>query len=155
MSGESVEAWLAVHAPDLALIDHSRSTATVIEAAEVLGVEPARIAKTLAIKVGEEIMLLVTRGDARLDNALCKAELGGRPRMLDPEATLAATGHAVGGVCPFGLNQALPIVADTSLRAFDTAFPAAGTQTSSVEVAPARLAEIIGARWVTICKLPE
>lgn len=155
MSGESVKAWLAEHAPDLGLIDHSRSTATVIEAAEVLSVEPARIAKTLAIKVGEEIMLLVTRGDARLDNALCKAELGGRPRMLDPEATLAATGHAVGGVCPFGLSQALPIVADTSLRAFETVFPAAGTQTSSVEVEPERLAAIIGARWVTICKLPE
>ena len=155
MSGESVRAWLAQHAPDLKLIDHSRSTATVIEAADVLGVEPARIAKTLAIKVDGEILLLVTRGDARLDNALCKAELGGRPRMLDPEATLAATGHAVGGVCPFGLTTALPIVADRSLLAFETVFPAAGTQTSSVEVAPLRLAELIGARWVTICKLPE
>ncbi len=155
MSGESVQAWLEQNAPDLRLIDHSRSTATVIEAADVLGVEPARIAKTLAFKVGDEIMLLVARGDARLDNALCKAELGGRPRMLDPDATLAATGHAVGGVCPFGLSQALPIVADRSLLAFDTVFPAAGTQTSSVEVAPQRLAELIGARWVTICKLPE
>lgn len=155
MSGESVTAWLAEHAPDLRLIDHSRSTATVAEAAEVLGVEPAQIAKTLAIKVDGEVMLLVTRGDARLDNALCKAELGGRPRMLDPEATLAATGHAVGGVCPFGLSQELPIVADTSLLAFATVFPAAGTQTSSVAVEPRRLAEIIGARWVTICKLPD
>ena len=155
MSGESVTAWLAEHAPDLRLIDHSRSTATVADAAEVLSVEPARIAKTLAIKVDGEVMLLVTRGDARLDNALCKAELGGRPRMLDPEATLAATGHAVGGVCPFGLSQALPIVADTSLLAFGTVFPAAGTQTSSVEIEPRRLAEIIGARWVTICKLPD
>ena len=155
MSGESVRAWLANHAPDLMLIDHSRSTATVIEAADVLGVEPARIAKTLALKVGDEVMLLVTRGDARLDNALCKAQLGGRPRMLDPEATLAATGHAVGGVCPFGLSNMLPIVADTSLLAFETVFPAAGTQTSSVEVEPRRLAELIGARWVTICKLPE
>jgi prolyl-tRNA editing enzyme YbaK/EbsC (Cys-tRNA(Pro) deacylase) len=155
MSGESVKAWLGEHAPDLKLINHSRSTATVIEAAEVLGVEPARIAKTLAFKVGDAVMLLVARGDARLDNALCKAEFGGRPRMLDPEATLAATGHAVGGVCPFGLSQPLPIVADRSLLAFDTVFPAAGTQTSSVEVEPTRLAELIGARWVTICKLPE
>ena len=154
MSGESVAAWLAQHAPDLRLIDHSRSTATVAEAADVLGVEPARIAKTLAFKVDGEVMLLVTRGDARLDNALCKAELGGRPRMLDPEATLAATGHAVGGVCPFGLSLALPIVADTSLLAFGSVFPAAGTQTSSVEVEPRRLAQIIDARWVTICKLP-
>lgn len=155
MSAESVLAWLAEHASDLSLIDHSRSTATVAEAAEVIGVEPGRIAKTLALRVGDEIVLLVTRGDARLDNALCKAELGGRPRMLDAAATLAATGHAVGGVCPFGLATQLPIVADRSLLAYPTVFPAAGSLTSSVEIAPQRLAELIGARWVTICTLPE
>ena len=155
MSAESVLAWLAEHAPDLALIEHSRSTATVAEAAEVIGVAPGRIAKTLALRVADEIILLVTRGDARLDNALCKAELGGRPRMLDAEATLAATGHAVGGVCPFGLATQLPIVADRSLLTYPTVFPAAGSLTSSVEIAPQRLAELIGARWVTICTLPE
>ncbi len=155
MSAESVLAWLAEHASDLSLIDHSRSTATVAEAAEVIGVEPGRIAKTLALRLGDEIVLLVTRGDARLDNALCKAELGGRPRMLDAAATLAATGHAVGGVCPFGLATQLPIVADRSLLAYPTVFPAAGSLTSSVEIAPQRLAELIGARWVTICTLPE
>ena len=155
MSAETVLAWLAEHAPDLELIDHSRSTATVAEAAAVIGVEPGRIAKTLALKVGEETMLLVTRGDARLGNALCKAELGGRPRMLNAEATLAVTGHAVGGVCPFGLAHDLPIVADRSLLAYPTVFPAAGSQTSSVEIAPQRLAELIGARWVTICTLPD
>ena len=155
MSAESVLTWLAEHAPDLALIEHSRSTATVAEAAEVIGVAPGRIAKTLALRVADEIILLVTRGDARLANALCKAELGGRPRMLDAEATLAATGHAVGGVCPFGLATQMPIVADRSLLAYPTVFPAAGSLTSSVEIAPQRLAELIGARWVTICTLPE
>ncbi len=155
MSAESVLAWLAEHAPDLKLIDHSRSTATVAEAAEVLGVEPGRIAKTLAFKVGETVYLLLARGEARLDNARCKAELGGRPRMLDPETTLALTGHAVGGVCPFGLASDLPILADRSLLAYPTVFPAAGSRTSSVEVEPRRLAELVGARWVEICKLPE
>ena len=155
MSAETVLAWLADHAPDLKLIDHSRSTATVAEAAEVIGVEPGRIAKTLALKVGDTVMLLVTRGDARLGNALCKAELGARPRMLDAEATLAATGHAVGGVCPFGLASDLPIVADRSLLAYPTVFPAAGSQTSSVEIEPNRMAQLIGARWVTICTLPD
>ena len=155
MSAETVLAWLADHAPDLKLIDHSRSTATVTEAAEVIGVEPGQIAKTLALKVGDGMMLLVTRGDARLSNALCKAELGGRPRMLDAEATLAVTGHAVGGVCPFGLAQELPIIADRSLLAYPTVFPAAGSQTSSVEIAPLRLAELVGARWVTVCTLPD
>jgi prolyl-tRNA editing enzyme YbaK/EbsC (Cys-tRNA(Pro) deacylase) len=155
MSAESVMAWLAEHAPDLALIDHSRSTATVAEAADVLGVEPGRIAKTLAFRVGETVYLLLARGDARLDNGKCKAELGGRPRMLDPEETLAVTGHAVGGVCPFGLARDLPIVADRSLLAYETVFPAAGSQTSSVELTPQRLAELVGARWTEICKLPE
>lgn len=155
MSAESVMAWLAEYAPDLALIDHSRSTSTVAEAADVLGVEPGRIAKTLAFRVGETVYLLLARGDARLDNGKCKAELGGRPRMLDPAETLAVTGHAVGGVCPFGLASEMPIVADRSLLAYSTVFPAAGSQTSSVELTPQRLAELVGARWVEICKLPE
>jgi prolyl-tRNA editing enzyme YbaK/EbsC (Cys-tRNA(Pro) deacylase) len=155
MSHESVVAWLARHAPDVRLIDQAQSTATVAEAAATLGVEPGRIAKTLAFRVGDEPMLLVARGDARLDNVRCKAELGGRPRMLDPDETLALTGHAVGGVCPFGLATALPILADRSLLAYPTVFPAAGSRTSSVEVEPRRLAELVGARWVEICKLPE
>ena len=155
MSAATVLKWLAEHAPDLRLIEHSRSTATVAEAAEVIGVEPGRIAKTLALRVGEEIMLVVTRGDARLDNGLCKTALGGRPRMLDAEAALAATGHAVGGVCPFGLATALPIIADRSLLSYRTVFPAAGSRTSSVEIEPQRLAELIGARRAEVCKLPK
>jgi prolyl-tRNA editing enzyme YbaK/EbsC (Cys-tRNA(Pro) deacylase) len=154
MSFESVRAWLAEHAPDIAIIDQGASTATVAEAAEALGVEPARIAKTLALRVGETVLLVVARGDARLDNAKSKAEFGGRPRMLDPEETLALTGHAVGGVCPFGLATALPVYCDVSLRDFATVFPAAGSRTSSVEVAPARLAELVSRRWVDVCKLP-
>lgn len=155
MSHESAAAWLAQHAPDVRLIDQAQSTATVAEAAATLGVEPGRIAKTLAFRVGDAPYLLVTRGDARLDNVRCKAELGGRPRMLDPEETLKLTGHAVGGVCPFGLATELPILADRSLLAYPTVFPAAGSRTSSVELAPLRLAELVGARWTEICKLPE
>ncbi|MCE2841287.1 MAG: YbaK/EbsC family protein [Novosphingobium sp.] len=155
MSHESAVAWLAQHAPDVRLIDQAQSTATVAEAAATLGVEPGRIAKTLAFRVGDAPYLLVTRGDARLDNAQCKAELGGRPRMLDPDETLALTGHAVGGVCPFGLATPLPILADRSLLAYPTVFPAAGSRTSSVELEPQRLAQLVGARWTQICKLPE
>ncbi|HEY0315219.1 MAG TPA: YbaK/EbsC family protein [Sphingomonas sp.] len=154
MSFESARTWLAEHAPDLAIIDQGASTATVAEAAEALGVEPARIAKTLALRVGETVLLVVARGDARLDNAKCKAEFGGRPRMLDPEETLALTGHAVGGVCPFGLANPLPVYCDVSLRAFGTVFPAAGSRTSSVELSPDRLAALVSVRWVDACKLP-
>lgn len=153
MSLESVRAWLAEHAPDLPLIEVSASTATVDLAAEALGVEPGRIAKTLAIRVGADVFLLVTRGDARLDNAKCKAELGGRPRMLGPEETLLLTGHPVGGVCPFGLATPLPVYCDRLLMAFESVFPAAGSLNSSVEVAPDRLFKLVATRWVDLSRL--
>lgn len=155
MSLESVRAWLAEHAPDVAVIDNGTSTATVTEAAQALGVEPARIAKTLAVRVKDEIFLLVARGDARLDNQKTKAAFGGRPRMLGPEETLAMTGHPVGGVCPFGLATPLPVYCDVSLREFDTIFPAAGSLTSSVALTPARLAALVAKGWVDLCRLPE
>ena len=154
MSLESVKAWVADHAPDLRLIEAHSSTATVADAAQTLGVEPGRIAKTIALRVGDELLLLVTRGDARLDNLKCKAAFGGRIRMLDPEQTLAATGHVVGGVCPFGLATPLPVHADISLQAFTTVFPAAGSRNASLEIAPERLAELTSARWVDCCTLP-
>ena len=155
MSRESVRAWLTAHAPDLRTIDVEESTATVIEAAAALGVEPARIAKTLAVRAGGEVFLLVARGDARLDNAKCKAGLGARPRLLGPEETLTLTGHPVGGVCPFGLATPLPVYCDVSLQEFDLVYPAAGSLNSSVEVTPARLFELVGARWVDLCRLPD
>src|SRR5687768_6394152 len=103
MSVESVRAFLAEHAPDLPVIEVEESTATVDLAARALGVEPSRIAKTLAVRVNGQVFLLVARGDARLDNAKTKAAFGGRPRMLGPEEIFELTGHPVGGVCPFGL----------------------------------------------------
>ncbi|HLO20103.1 MAG TPA: YbaK/EbsC family protein, partial [Sphingomicrobium sp.] len=119
MSLESVKAWLAAHAPDLRLIEVEESTATVETAAKALGVEPGRIAKTLAVRAGDYLFLLCTRGDARLDNRKCKDEFGARPRMLGPEETFEATGHRVGGVCPFGLRQPLPVYLDVSLKGFE------------------------------------
>ena len=154
MSLESVSAWLAAHAPDLELIEVAQSTATVAAAAAALGVEPARIAKTLAVRAGEETFLLVARGDARLDNGKCKAEFGARPRMLGPEETLALTGHPVGGVCPFGLAHPLPVYLDESLRAFDIVYPAAGSLNTSVEVRPQRLYDLVAERWVDLCLTP-
>lgn len=155
MSFQSVRAWLAEHAPDLRLIEVEESTATVATAAAALGVEPGRIAKTLAVRVGESVFLLVARGDARLDNGKTKAAFGGRPRMLGPEETQALTGHPVGGVCPFGLAQPLPVYLDVSLKAFDLVYPAAGSLNTSVEVTPERLFALVGKDWVDLCRLPE
>ncbi len=154
MSVQSVRAWLSANAPDLRLIEVEASTATVAAAAEALGVEPGMIAKTLAVRAGEQTFLLVTRGDARLDNRKCKDTLGARPRMLGPEETLALTGHAVGGVCPFGLSTPLPVYLDVSLKAFTTVYPAGGSLNTSVEVPTERLFNLVGERWVDLCKLP-
>jgi prolyl-tRNA editing enzyme YbaK/EbsC (Cys-tRNA(Pro) deacylase) len=155
MSLESVRAWLAEHAPDLSLIETHESTATVETAARALGVEPGRIAKSLAVRVGADVFLLVTRGDARLDNAKTKKAFGNRPRMLGTNETFAITGHPVGGVCPFGLATDLPIYLDESLKAFETVFPAGGSLNTSVELSTNRLFELVGDRWVDICRLPE
>jgi prolyl-tRNA editing enzyme YbaK/EbsC (Cys-tRNA(Pro) deacylase) len=153
MTLESARAWLSEHAPDLPVIEVEASTATVNLAAEALGVEPGRIAKTLAIRVRDETFLVVARGDARLDNVKSKAEFGGRPRMLGPEETFAVTGHPVGGVCPFGLATPLSVYCDVSLKDFDIVYPAAGSLNSSVEVTPQRLAELVSTRWVDVCRL--
>lgn len=153
MSLQSVKAWLAQHAPDLRLIEVEDSTATVDTAAKALGVQPGRIAKTLAIRAGGHLFLLCTRGDGRLDNRKCKDEFGARPRMLGPEETLEVTGHPVGGVCPFGLKQPLPVYLDASLKAFDVVYPAGGSLNTSVEVATERLFDLVAERWVDLCVL--
>lgn len=155
MTAEAVQAWLAKNAPDLPLIVVEETTATVDAAAKALGVEPGRIAKTLAVRAGEQTFLLVARGDARLDNRKCKDEFGARPRMLGPEEKLALTGHAVGGVCPFGLKTELPVYLDQSLKAFDTVYPAGGSLNTSVEVSTERLFALVAERWVDLCRLPE
>lgn len=152
MSEQSVRDYLAAHAPDIEIIDQGKSTATVAEAAEALGVEPGRIAKTLSLRVDGRVLLVVARGDARLDNRKTKDALGGRPRMLAAEEVAALTGHPVGGVCPFGLAAPLPIYCDVSLKAFDIVYPAAGSRTSSVCIAPERLARLVDAQWVDICQ---
>lgn len=145
---------VAGHAPELHLIEAHGSTATVADAAATLGVEPGRIAKTIALRVSDRILLPVTRGDARLHNLKCKAAFGGRIRMLGPDETLEVTGHVVGGVCPFGLATPIPVYADVSLRDFATVFPAAGSRNTSLEIAPERLAEVTEASWVDCCTLP-
>jgi prolyl-tRNA editing enzyme YbaK/EbsC (Cys-tRNA(Pro) deacylase) len=155
MSAESVRAWIAEHAPDLPIIEVEGTTATVATAAESLGVQPGRIAKTLAVRAGQQTFLVVARGDARLDNRKCKDELGARPRMLGPDETFELTGHPVGGVCPFGLKTPLPVYIDVSLKAFDTVYPAGGSLNTSVEVATDRLFELVGDRWVDVCRMPS
>ncbi len=154
MSLQSVQADLARRAPDLLVEVTDLSTATVQLAASVHGVEPGQIAKTLCIRVRDEELLLVTRGDARLDNTKSKTAFGGRPRMLGAEDVLRLTSHPVGGVCPFGLPQPLPIYLDTSLQIYDLVIPAGGDTHASVRLSVDRLAELCGNRWVDACLPP-
>jgi len=152
MSLDSVRAFFAVKAPDIAIIELTQNTATVALAAEGHGVAPAQIAKTLSLKVGEQNFLVVTRGDARLDNKKAKAVFGGKVRMLGDEEVMAVTGHPIGGVCPFGLPTPVPVYCDVSLKAFDEVVPAAGSTNSAVRISPYRMAELVDAVWVDVCQ---
>src|SRR6267378_7065313 len=151
MSVESVRAFFAEKAPDIAVIESPVSSATVTLAARAYGVEPARIAKTLSLRIGERVVLIVASGTARMDNKKVKARFGGKPKMLNAEDVAEITGHEVGGVCPFGLKTPLPVYCDVSLRAFDEVVPAAGSTHSAVRIAPARMAELVSAEWVDVC----
>jgi prolyl-tRNA editing enzyme YbaK/EbsC (Cys-tRNA(Pro) deacylase) len=152
MSLESVRAFLAHHAPDIRIVELPTSTATVAQAAEGHGVTVSQIAKTLSLRVGERNFLVVTAGDARLDNRKAKATFGGKARMLSAEEVLTITGHPVGGVSPFGLTTTLAVYCDVSLRAFDEVVPAAGSTHSALRINPIRMAELVGAQWVDVCQ---
>ncbi|MBY5652353.1 YbaK/EbsC family protein [Rhizobium leguminosarum] len=152
MSLESVRAFFRAHAPDIEIIETAESSSTVALAAEAHGVEPSQIAKTICLRVGEQMMLVVAGGTARLDNRKFKDTFGAKGRMLDAEEVVAVTSHPVGGVCPFGLPSPLPIYCDISLKRFDEVVPAAGSTNSAVRIETGRLAELTGASWVDVCQ---
>jgi prolyl-tRNA editing enzyme YbaK/EbsC (Cys-tRNA(Pro) deacylase) len=152
MSLESVRAFFAARAPDIAVMVAPISSATVALAAQAYGVEPGRIAKTLSLRIGERVVLIVASGTSRMDNRKVKALFGGKPKMLGLDEVADITGHEVGGVCPFGLKAPLPIYCDVSLQAFDEVVPAAGSIHSAVRIAPSRMAELVAAEWVDVCE---
>jgi prolyl-tRNA editing enzyme YbaK/EbsC (Cys-tRNA(Pro) deacylase) len=154
MSIESVRAFFADKAPDIAVIESPSSSATVALAAEAYGVEPERIAKTLSLRIGERVVLIIASGTARMDNKKLKARFGGKPKMLGVDEVADITGHEVGGVCPFGLKTPLPVYCDVSLKVFDEVVPAAGSTHSAVRIAPSRMAELVAAEWVDVCQEP-
>jgi prolyl-tRNA editing enzyme YbaK/EbsC (Cys-tRNA(Pro) deacylase) len=152
MSLESVRAFFAAKAPDITLMVSPVSSATVALAAQAYGVEPGRIAKTLSLRIGERVVLIVASGTSRIDNKKVKALFGGKPKMLGLDEVADITGHEVGGVCPFGLKAPLPIYCDVSLQAFDEVVPAAGSIHSAVRIAPSRMAELVAAEWIDVCE---
>ncbi len=129
------------------------SSATVVLAAQALGVAEARIAKTLSFRVREAVVLIVMAGDARIDNPKYKAQFGTKAKMLSHEEAASLVGHAVGGVCPFAVNPGVQVYLDESLRRFETVFPACGSANSAIELTLPELAQYarpLG--WIDVCK---
>lgn len=152
MSLQSVRDFFLVRNLEIPIIELDVSTATVALAAAAHGVEPGRIAKTLSMRLGDgRVILLVSSGDARIDNKKFKAVFG-KGKMLPAEEVALLTGHPVGGVCPFGLARELPVYLDHSLRNFDEVLPAAGATHSAVRISPAHLAEVTAGEWVDVCQ---
>lgn len=156
MSIEKARDYLRGYGLDGRIQEFAVSSATVELAAQALNVEPARIAKSLTFADGDGCLMLVAAGDARIANPKFKSQFGMKASMLSAENVERLVGHAVGGVCPFGVASAVTVYLDESLKRFETVFPAAGSSNSAVEMTPDELFKVSGAKqWVDVCKLPE
>ena len=154
MSLQSVKDFFSERRLEIDIIELPVSTATVTLAAEAHGVEPGQIAKTLAFKLTDgRIVLVVAKGDARIDNKKFKDAFG-KGKMLGIDEVADITGHPVGGVCPFGLASPLPVFLDVSLKIYKEVIPAAGSINSAVRINPEKLADITQAVWVDVCQSP-
>lgn len=156
MAIEKVKAYFASFGMEDRILEFETSSATVALAAQALGCEENRIAKTLSFHVGDKVVLIVAAGDAKIDNAKYKARFGTKAKMLAFEEAEELIGHAVGGVCPFAVNEGVETYLDVSLKRFETVFPACGSSNSAIELTIAELETYSGyIEWVDVCKLPE
>jgi prolyl-tRNA editing enzyme YbaK/EbsC (Cys-tRNA(Pro) deacylase) len=153
MSVEQVRDYLKRWNRDRDVIETDASTATVLEAANAFKVSPARIAKSISLKQGDTVVVVVVAGDMKLDNRKYKDRFGIKARMLNPGEALQFTGHAVGGVCPFALPDGVSVYLDISMKRFDTVFPACGSGNSAIELTMDELDEYShNKEWVDVCK---
>ena len=156
MSIEKVKAYFAALGMEDRVLEFPVSSATVELAAAALGCEPCRIAKTLSFSVGGAPILIVTAGDVKINNAAYKARFSTKAKMLTPDEAVSLIGHAVGGVCPFAVNEGVTVYLDESLRRFETVFPACGSGNSAIELTIPELERYSGfAAWVDVCKPRE
>ena len=153
MSLEKARERLKKFDADNRIIECDVSSATVELAAEAVGCEPARIAKTLSFRTNDGVILIVAAGDTKIDNPKYKTRFGCKARMLAFEEVEPEIGHMVGGVCPFGVNENVTVYLDESLRRFETVFPACGSANSAIEVTIPELEKFSGFKaWVDVCK---
>ncbi len=156
MSIEKGRAYFRALGIEDRVLEFDVSSATVELAAKALGVEGARIAKTLSFKAPDGCLLVLAAGDARIDNHKFKDTFHVKAKMLTADEVLELVGHPVGGVCPFGCNEGVPVYLDESLKRFETVFPAVGSANSAIELnldELYRYSKALG--WVDVCKLPE
>ncbi len=153
MSIERVKAYFRAYGLEENIQEFEVSSATVQLAAEALHCEPQRIAKTLSFMINGDAVLVVTAGDAKIDNAKYKAQFGLKAKMLSPEEVERMVGHAVGGVCPFAVNKDVKVYLDISLKRFETVFPACGSSNSAIELTIPELQQYSRPiDWVDVCK---
>lgn len=153
MAVDKVKTYFAQFGMEERVRELEKSSATVELAAAALGVEPARIAKTLSFLVDDRAILIVTAGDARVDNKLYKMRFGTKLKMLSPGQAVELVGHAIGGVCPFAVHEGVAVYLDVSLRRFETVFPACGSDNSEIELTISELERYSNCTdWVDVCK---
>ena len=153
MAIEKVKAFFRQHGMEDKVLEFETSSATVELAAQALHCEPCRIAKTISFMGKEGPLLVVAAGDAKIDNPKFKAQFGTKPKMLTPEENVELIGHAVGGVCPFAVNDGVKIYLDESLKRFETVFPACGSANSAIELTMEELETYSSfAAWIDVCK---
>lgn len=153
MSIENVKQFFKKYGMESRIREFTVSSATVALAAEALHCEPCRIAKTLSFKVNNSPILIVTAGDAKIDNAKYKAQFGAKAKMLSPDEVPALIGHSVGGVCPFAVKDDVAVYLDQSLKRFQTVFPACGSSNSAIELTIEELEMYSGfSEWIDVCK---
>ena len=156
MSIEAGRAYFRALGIEDRVLEFDVSSATVDLAAQALGVEGARIAKTLSFKIGDGCILILAAGDARIDNRKYKDRFHTKAKMLSADEVLELVGHPVGGVCPFGCKEGIPVYLDESLKRFETVFPAVGSPSSAIELNLDELFKFSKAiEWIDVCKIPE
>ncbi len=153
MAIEKVKEYFSQFGMENRIMEFEVSSATVELAAQAIGCEPERIAKSLSFKVDDKAILIIAAGDARIDNPKYKAEFNTKAKMLSPDEVNDMIGHAIGGVCPFGINEGVTVYLDESLKRFDTVYPACGSSNSAIKLTIDELEKYSGAlKWIDVCK---
>ncbi len=156
MSIERVKTYFKQYGMEERIIELEESSATVELAARALGCEPARIAKSMSFMAADQPILIICAGDVKIDNAKYKAKFAKKAKMLAPDEVEELIGHAIGGVCPFGIKEGVTVYLDESLKRFTTVFPACGSGNSAIELTIPELERYSGyTEWIDVCKLRE